>query len=150
MKIHIASDHAGFEIKNEHLIPLLKERGFEVVDHGASEYDPADDYPTFCNVLAEALKADLDAGTEARGIVLGGSGQGEAMAVNRHKGLRATVYYGGTLDIIKLSREHNNANVLSLGARLMTPDQAKDVVLLWLDTDFSGDERHIRRITMLG
>ena len=114
MKIHIATDHAGLELKNT-IKNFLKEKGHDVTDHGAHEYDALDDYPDFIFPCAKAVAADSD----SRGIILGGSGQGEAMAANRLKGVRAAVFYNGPEDIIKLSREHNNANILSLGARFM-------------------------------
>lgn len=141
MKIFIGSDHAGFELK-EKLIPFLKELGHEVEDKGAYTYDPQDDYPDFIRPVAEAVSRDL----EARGIVLGGSGQGEAVCANRTRGVRTALWYGGSHETLKLSREHNDANVLSLGARLIGEEEALDAVKLWLETPFSGDERHKRRI----
>jgi len=144
MKIYLASDHAGFELK-EKIAKMLIEAGLEVIDKGAHELNPKDDYPGFMRLAAEPLTKEKD----ARAIVLGGSGQGEAMAANRFKGVRAAIYYGGSLDIIKLSREHNDANVLSLGARFLSEDEAKTAVKLWLETKFSGDERHKRRINAL-
>src|SRR3989344_220542 len=141
MKVHLAADHAGFELK-EKIKQFLGGLGYEVQDHGAFELDVQDDYPDFVREAAEAVAKD----PESRGIVLGGSGQGEAMVANRAKGVRAAVYYGGSEDIIKLSREHNDANVLSLGARFISGQEALDMIKLWLDTVFSGDERHKRRI----
>ena len=141
MIIHIAADHAGFELK-EKIKQFLSELGYEVRDHGAFKYDEKDDYPDFIRPAAEAVAKD----PESRGIILGGSGQGEAMVANRFKNVRAAVYYGGSEDIIKLSREHNDANVLSLGARFVSGQAALDMVKLWLDTGFSGEERHKRRI----
>ncbi len=141
MKIHVGTDHAGFELKNK-LAEYIKELGHEVMDHGAFVYDEHDDYPDFVKPVAQAV-ATFPAD---RGIVIGGSGQGEAMCANRHQGVRATEYYGGNLEIVKISREHNNANVLSLGARFVTNDEAKQAVKIFLETEFSHNERHVRRI----
>ncbi len=141
MKIYIGADHAGFELK-EGLKPYLEELGHEVVDKGAHALDAKDDYPDYIDPVAAAVSTE----PLSFGIVIGGSGQGEAMASNRIKGVRAAVYYGGNEEIIKLSREHNNANVLSLGARFMDLAEAKKAVKLWLETKFSEDERHIRRL----
>lgn len=144
MKVFLASDHAGYELK-EALSPFLAERGFEVQDLGPLEYKPDDDYPDYLLMLGRYV-ADAKG---SMGIGIGGSGQGEAIAVNRVKGARAAVYYGGPEEIVKLSREHNDANVLSLGARFLTQEQAKNAVILWLNTPFSQEERHIRRIAKL-
>jgi ribose 5-phosphate isomerase B len=144
MKIFIASDHAGFELK-ESLYAFLRERGVEVEDCGAFDLNPQDDYPDF--ILVMASKVAQNKGTF--GIAIGGSGQGEAMMANRVKGARAAVYYGYSQEILKLSREHNNANILSLGARYLSVEQARDAVALWLGTGFSGEERHARRIAKL-
>ena len=108
-------------------------------------FDPADDYPDFCIQLAQKVAQDKG----SFGIVVGLSGQGEAMAANRVRGARAAVYYGGDEEILKLSREHNDANILSLGAKFVTPEAAQAAVTLWLATPFSGDERHLRRIAKL-
>ena len=144
MKIYIGCDHAGFEIKGI-LVPYLRVLGHEVEDFGAHTVDPLDDYPDFIRPVAEAVAKD----SSARGIILGGSGQGEAMCANRVKGARAAVYYGGPFDIAVLSREHNDANILSLGARFIDEDEAREVVRVWLEPAFSGDERHARRIKKL-
>ena len=156
MKIYIASDHAGFELKQK-LIEYVKElakseisdrtstegfSGYEVKDHGAFEYNKEDDYPDFVVGVAKSVAEDPE---NSRGIVLGMSGQGEAMVANRFPGVRATVWYGGNEEIIKLSREHNDANILSIGARFVSEEEAKKAVDLWLATSFSGDERHARR-----
>lgn len=140
MKVYFASDHAGFELK-EKLKKLLKEKGYDVEGFGDFVYDKDDDYPDFVIRAAEAVARD-----GVLGIVLGGSGQGEAIAANKVKGIRAAVYYGGPLDIVRLSKEHNDANILSLGARFLSFDEAKEAVLLWLETKFTGEERHQRRI----
>ena len=143
MKIHLATDHAGLELKNA-IKDYLKGKGHEVTDHGALEYDAQDDYPDFIFPCARAVAAD----PESRGIILGGSGQGEAMAANRIKGVRAAVYYGSEWEIARLSREHNNANVLSLGARFISEQEIYDIIETWLDEPFEGG-RHQRRIDKL-
>jgi ribose 5-phosphate isomerase B len=144
MKIYIGTDHAGFELK-EKLVPFLKELGHEVVDKGAFSFDPNDDYPDFVEPVAEEVSKD----SEARGIVLGGSGEGEGIATDKFPHVRTAVWYGGKLEPIKLSREHNDANILSLGARFISEDEAKEAVKLWLETPFSGEERHVRRINKI-
>lgn len=146
MTIYFATDHAGFALK-ESLLPYVRDvLGYVVEDCGARAYDTEDDYPDFISLASSAVSQDPD---NARAIILGGSGQGEAMVANRFSGVRATVYYGGSPEIIALSREHNNANVLSLGARFVTEEEAKDVVKKWLELPFSGDERHVRRISKI-
>ncbi len=142
MKIHIATDHAGFSHK-ELLKAHLLERGCEVVDHGAAALDENDDYPDFVLPCAHAVAAD----PQAKGIIFGGSGQGEAMCANRIPGIRAVVYYGGDHDIIRFSREHNDANMLSIGARFVREEELADIVDMWLTTPFSGEERHSRRLS---
>lgn len=143
MTIYFATDHAGFQLKEE-LLPYVRDvLGYEVVDCGATVYDPEDDYPTFIRRASEVVSKDPDG---AKAIILGGSGQGEAMVANKFPHVRATAYYGGNTEIIRLSRGHNDANILSFGARFVDLDEAKEVVALWLSTSFSNDERHIRRI----
>lgn len=139
-RIFLAADHAGFDTK-EFLERKLQEAGYEPIDCGAFQYEPEDDYPDIIMRAAKALQKE----PHARAVVLGGSGEGEAIEANRHKGVRATVYYGGPLDIITLSREHNNANMLSLGARFLTKEEAWSAVQLWLETQFSDAQRHARR-----
>ena len=139
MKIHIATDHAGLELNNI-IRDYLIEKGHDVKDHGAYEYDALDDYPDFIFPCAQAVAAD----PESRGIILGGSGQGEAMVANRIKGVRAAVFYNGPVEIVKLSREHNNANILSLGARFMSEDEIYDVIEMWLNEPFAGGRHQIR------
>ncbi len=149
-KIYIGADHAGYELKGELTIHLEK-KGYEVVDMGAYELDDEDDYPDFVIPVAEAVRREEG---DAKGIVIGGSGQGEAMACNRFPGIRASVFYGQhesedskeVPNTIVLSREHNDANILALGARFLNDDEAKEAVDLWLETEFSGEERHKRRI----
>ncbi|MEE9166169.1 MAG: RpiB/LacA/LacB family sugar-phosphate isomerase [Candidatus Neomarinimicrobiota bacterium] len=139
MTIYLGSDHAGFELK-ETIKTFLEEKGFEIEDKGAFWYDAEDDYPDFIRPVAEAVALD----PESRGIILGGSGQGEAMVANRVTGIRAAVYYGGPDDVVKLSRQHNNANILSLGARFVGSEFAVKAVEMWLGTPFDGG-RHDRR-----
>ena len=143
MKIHLATDHAGLELK-EKVKLYLSDLNYEVIDHGAYEYDALDDYPDFIFPCANAVSND----PESKGIILGGSGQGEAMAANRVKGVRAAVFYNGPNEIIKLSRQHNNANILSLGARFMSEEEMYKIIEVWLSTDFESG-RHQRRIEKL-
>lgn len=145
MKVYFATDHAGFELKHALVAFVRDELHLEVEDCGAFEYDANDDYPELIATAARAVQHD----PMSRAIVLGGSGQGEAMVANRYKGVRAAVFYGGTTEIVKLSRQHNDANVLSIGARFLTEDEAKSAVALWLQTDFSGEERHAKRISAI-
>lgn len=154
--IYLATDHAGFELKNI-LVAYVQTLGHEVVDCGAYEYDIADDYPPIIASAARKLSADADIGLESRAIVIGASGQGEAMVANRFKGVRCALYYGAPkssqidaagkeLSMLQSTRIHNNANALSLGARFLTESEAKEAVRLWLETTFSGEERHARRV----
>ncbi|MEE8437351.1 MAG: RpiB/LacA/LacB family sugar-phosphate isomerase [Candidatus Neomarinimicrobiota bacterium] len=143
MKIHLGADHAGFELKAA-LNIFLKEKGHVVTDHGAFEYDPLDDYPDFIFPCARAVAED----SSSRGIILGGSGQGEAMAANRVPGIRAAVYYNGPQEIVILSRKHNDANILSLGARFLSQDKIFQVIEIWLLEPYEGG-RHQSRIKKL-
>lgn len=145
MKIYLATDHAGFELKEKIKDFLIKE-GYEVEDCGAHELDKDDDYPDFIAKAAKAVSQDPE---NSVGIIFGGSGQGEAMTANKFPGVRAAMYYGNQLEIVTLSREHNNANILSLGARFLSFEQAQEAVKLWLNTPFNGDERHVRRINKI-
>lgn len=146
MKIFLSSDHAGFELK-EQIKSYLTSVGQEVEDCGAEKYVETDDYP---DTISPGINALISYGVEkAKAIVFGGSGQGEAIVANRFSGIRAGLYYGGNLDIIRLMREHNNANVLSLGARMMQFDEAKAAVDMFLETDFTHEERHMRRIVKI-
>lgn len=140
--VYIAADHAGFALKQA-LTPFLEQLGFVVIDCGAYRLDPTDDYPDYVRKAASAVS---DNPQKHFGIVIGGSGQGEAMVANKFPHVRATVYYGGDTEIISLSREHNDANVLSLGARFLTTQQAKKVVRSWLLNQYSLGERHKQRI----
>jgi len=142
MKIYIGADHAGYDLKEKLKLYLIDELGHDVVDFGADTFDEQDDYPDFIHPVAQAVAND----TESMGVILGGSGQGEAIVANRVKGVRAVVYYGGNEEIVKLSREHNNANILSLGARFLDDADAKNVVKLWIETLFSSEQRHEKRI----
>lgn len=152
MKIFIGGDHAGFELKKE-LIEFLKSEGYDVTDFGAHELKPDDDYPDFVIPVAKAVTAD----PLSRGIVIGGSGQGEAICANRFSGVRAVVFNGQykppdgreVPDEIKISREHNDANILSLGARFLNFNETKSAVSEWLRTPFSNDDRHIRRLSKI-
>ena len=162
MKIYIGTDHSGYELK-EKLKKYLEGlgMGYEVEDKGAFKYDADDDYPDFIRPVAEAVAKDKG----SFGIIMGGSGQGEAMSANRIKGARAAVFYGeavaeGAVDvkggkssdpfeIVKLARVHNNANILSLSARFLSEDQIKFAIELFLSTKFAGEERHTRRIKKL-
>lgn len=164
MNIFIAADHAGFELKAI-LVEALSEIGHTVIDCGSYAYHEGDDYPPFIAKAAravseaESIKSNEDDtfqltadqnrdAKETRGIVIGGSGTGEAIVANKYPHVRCAICYGGypALEIVKLSREHNNSNMLSLGARFLAHDQALELVLEWLNTPFTGDERHVRRL----
>ena len=142
MRIHIGSDHAGLEFKAI-LIEHLTSKGHQVFDHGPFEYDALDDYPVFCIPAAQAVAADPD----SLGIILGGSGNGEQMAANKVKGIRAALVW--SVEIAKLAREHNNANVISVGGRMHTPEFCKELIDTFIATPFSYDERHMRRIGLI-
>lgn len=164
MKIYFAGDHAGFELKKD-LMEFVKGFGHDVEDLGPFSYDVNDDFPDFVVPLARKVSESTSttphfppqAGGEVRGIVCAASGQAEAMCANRFKGVRAAVYYGPVsktqtdasgkvFNLLASTRQHNNANILSLGVRFMTEEDAKAAVKLWLETPFSNDERHIRRL----
>lgn len=142
-KIIVAADHAGFALK-EAVKSFLTEKGYETLDVGAHELVPEDDYPTY--MVAAGLKVAEDMSGRTKAVIFGGSGQGEAMVANRFPGARAAVWYGGSNDIIRLSREHNDANILAIGARFVDEAAAREAVELWLSTPFSGEEKHARRI----
>ena len=161
MKIYIGTDHAGFELK-EKIKAYLLEKKYEVEDCGAFEFNKADDFPDFIGKVGQAVSKDPE---NSRGIIFGGSGQAEMMLANKFKGVRCALFYvpampvqavdatGRTSDnpyeIIRLTREHNNANILSFGARFLTEDQSKIAVESWLEQPFPGDGRHIRRINKI-
>lgn len=147
MKIHIATDHAGLEFK-ANLYQHLTTKGYEVIDHGAHDYDPADDYPRFVIRAAEAVAADLRAGVETLGVVFGGSGNGEQIAANKVKGIRAALVWNEFT--AKKAREHNDANIVSIGARQHSEDEVLRLIDAFIDEPFSGDERHVRRISQIG
>ena len=142
MRVYLASDHAGFELK-AFLLTRLHERGYDVVDVGAHRLDPADDYPAFC--IDAGLRVVADAGS--LGVVIGGSGNGEQIAANKVRGVRAALAWNQ--DTARLAREHNDANVVAVGARMHDEDTAAALVELFLSTPFSGAERHARRIAQL-
>ncbi|HET8687679.1 MAG TPA: RpiB/LacA/LacB family sugar-phosphate isomerase [Methanosarcina sp.] len=162
MKIYIGADHTGYELK-EKLKTYLTELGlgYEVEDKGAFSLNKDDDYPDFVKPVAEAVAGDV----QSKGIVLGGSGEGESICANKTKGIRAAIFYGqkeaiapvdvtgrqsaDPFEIVQLAREHNNANILSIGTRFVSEDEAKFAVELFLKTQFSADERHIRRISKI-
>jgi ribose 5-phosphate isomerase B len=141
MRIYIGSDHAGFEMKRN-LISFLIEQQYEVFDCGPKQYDHDDDYPDYVSIVASSVSKDRD----AVGIVMGWSGTGEDIVANRFPNVRCALYYGGNKHIITLAREHNDCNMLSLASHFITTQEAREAVLLWLKTPFSGEPRHMRRI----
>ncbi len=138
--IHLATDHAGFERKNE-VAAWLKEHGYVVVDHGSVHLDESDDFPDYIKLAAQAVSKE----PASRAIIFGGSGQGEAMVANRFPNVRATVFYGGDEDIILLSRRHNDANVLSIGARFVSFETLERILPKWLSEPFLSDSKYERR-----
>lgn len=147
MRIHIATDHAGLEFSQQ-LQEHLAKAGHEVVDHGPKSFDPVDDYPSFCINAARAVVRDQQEGTDALGVVFGGSGNGEQMAANKVAGARAALVWN--VSTARLAREHNDANVISIGARQHTVDEAILFIDSFIETPFSDEERHSRRIAQLG
>lgn len=143
MRIHIATDHAGLEFSTQ-LQHHLAEAGHEVIDHGPVEYDALDDYPAFCIRAAIATIADQRAGIDALGVVFGGSGNGEQIAANKVEGIRAALVW--SIATAELAREHNDANVIAIGARQHTFEEVTRFIDRFIATPFSGDERHVRRI----
>ncbi len=142
--IYIGSDHAGYALK-EKLKVFLTESNYKVIDKGAFKIDLGDDYPDYIIPVAKSVAEDQ----ESFGIIIGGSGQGEAIAANKIDGIRATEYYGGDPEVVKVSRQHNDANILSLGARFVGDEEAREVVNLFLETKFSNEVRHIKRINKI-
>lgn len=145
MKIYLASDHRGFNLK-EKIKLWLPEWGHEAEDMGPYEFDPMDDYPDFISKAAAKVSEDPE---NNKAIILGGTGQGEAIVANKFPGVRAVVYYGGLEEIVILSKEHNNANILSMGASFLDEFSARAMIKLWLDTGFHSEERHERRINKI-
>ena len=146
MRVHLGSDHAGLELK-EHLFNWLTDHGYDPVDHGPFVYDALDDYPVFCLRAAEAVAADEQDGLDSLGVVIGGSGNGEQMAANKVKGVRSALVWNEETAV--LAREHNNANVVSVGGRMHPVEDMTRFVDVFLSTSFPGDQRHVRRIAML-
>ncbi|WP_151524605.1 ribose-5-phosphate isomerase [Serinicoccus kebangsaanensis] len=142
MRVHIGGDHAAFEMQRD-LVTWLAEQGHEVVDHGPTDFDAQDDYPVFVLRAAEAVAGDPG----SLGVVLGGSGNGEQMAANKVAGIRAGLAYDP--ELARLTREHNDAQVVAIGARMHTQEEGRAIVAAFLATPFSGDERHQRRIDMM-
>lgn len=146
MRVHLGSDHAGLELK-DHLLNWLADNGYEAVDHGPFVHDADDDYPVFCLRAAEAVAAEQAAGDDAMGVVIGGSGNGEQMAANKVQGVRSALVWSEQTAV--LAREHNDANVISVGGRMHSLTDLTRFVEIFLATGFSGEERHVRRIGQL-
>ena len=142
MKIHLGCDHAGFELK-EKVAQHLKNKGHEVIDHGAKTFDALDDYPVFCFLAAQAAAKDPN----SLAIVIGGSGNGEQISANKIKGVRAALAWSA--ETAKLAREHNNANVMGLGGRMHSESESLAIIDAFIDTVFSNEERHVRRINQI-
>ena len=146
MRIHVATDHAGLELSQE-LQDHLRAAGHEVIDHGPRAYDPLDDYPSFCINAARGVVADRSGGIDSLGVIFGGSGNGEQMAANKVRGARAALVW--SVATAELARAHNDANLISIGARQHTLEEAIEFIDTFIATPFSGDERHVRRIAQL-
>lgn len=146
MRVHLGCDHAGLELK-DHLVSWLTEHRHEPVDHGPFAYDAQDDYPVFCISAAQGVAADREAGLDSLGVVIGGSGNGEQMAANKVRGVRSALVWSE--ETATLAREHNDANVISVGGRMHSVDDLTRFVEVFLATPFSGEERHVRRIGQL-
>jgi ribose 5-phosphate isomerase B len=144
MRIHLATDHAGLEFLRD-IADFLSQAGHEVVDHGPTDFDALDDYPEFCIRAAQAVVADQAAGVEALGVVFGGSGNGEQIAANKVPGVRAALVWNR--DTAALAKEHNDANICAIGARQHSIDEAMLLIETFITTPFSGDSRHVRRIS---
>ncbi|MDN6331787.1 MAG: ribose-5-phosphate isomerase [Micrococcaceae bacterium] len=147
MRVHIATDHAGLEL-SAHLVAHLRSAGHDVVDHGPTSYAAEDDYPGFCINAAETVAAERARGLDSLGIVLGGSGNGEQIAANKVKGIRAALAWN--LDTARLARQHNDANIVAVGGRQHSLEEATGLIDAFLAEPFSEDERHIRRIQQIG
>ena len=144
-RIYLATDHAGFEYK-EKVKEILKKKyseTYEIFDCGAESFNENDDYPDFISLAAEKVSENPE---KSIGIIFGGSGQGESMVANRYANIRSTVFYGGNMEILKLSKKHNNANILSLGARFINVNDLENILDIWLKEKFENEERHLRRI----
>jgi ribose 5-phosphate isomerase B len=146
MRVHLGSDHAGLELK-KHLQSWLADHGHEVVDHGPFVYDDLDDYPVFCLRAAAGVAADWQKGDRSLGVVIGGSGNGEAISANKVSGVRAALAWSE--ETAELARMHNDANVISIGGRMHTVEEMTRFVEVFVSTAFTGEERHARRIAML-
>lgn len=146
MRIHIATDHAGLDF-SRHLIEHLTAAGHDVIDHGPSDYDALDDYPAFCINAAHAVVRDQRAGVQALGVVFGGSGNGEQISANKVTGARAALVWN--ISTALLARQHNDANVISVGARQHTVEEATSFIDAFIAEPFSGEERHARRIAQI-
>ncbi len=142
MHVHLGSDHAGFELKN-HLVGWLSRNGYEPVDHGPVAFDPLDDYPTYCLRAAAAVAAE----DGSLGVVVGGSGNGEQIAANKVAGVRTALAWSE--QTAALAREHNDARVVAVGARMHTTEEALRLVEVFVTTEFGAEPRHVRRIAML-
>lgn len=151
MKIVIASDHAGFALKG-FLVNSLRDLDFDVIDLGNTVYDENDDYPDYIKMVGEYI-SEHNNPKQYRGIVIGGSGQGENICANKYQNVRSALIYGNdtglNTTIAKLSRQHNNANVISFGARFIENENALEALRVWLSEDFSDEERHVRRLSKL-
>ncbi|NYD58170.1 ribose 5-phosphate isomerase B [Nocardioides marinisabuli] len=146
MRVHLGSDHAGLDLK-AHLVAWLTEHGYEPVDHGPFVYDALDDYPVFCLRAAEAVARERAAGQDSMGVVIGGSGNGEQMAANKVEGIRCALAWSE--ETARLARDHNDAQVVSVGGRMHSLEDMTRFVEIFLAEPFSGDERHVRRIGQL-
>lgn len=146
MRVHIATDHAGLDL-SRYLIEQLREAGYEMVDHGPQEYNALDDYPSFCINAALAVKKEREAGADSLGIVLGGSGNGEQMAANTVEGIRAALAW--SVGTAQLAREHNNAQVVAVGGRQHSQEDALEIITAFLTATWSDEERHSRRIAQM-
>jgi len=146
MRVHLGSDHAGLELK-DHLMGWLADHGFDPVDHGPFVHDPEDDYPVFCLRAAEAVVADQEDGLDSLGVVVGGSGNGEQIAANKVRGVRAALVWNEETAV--LARRHNDANVMSVGGRMHPVTEMTRFVELFLATEYPAEARHARRIAML-